>query len=355
MEAIRLFDASFRAVPVVSDSRTHGTSRFGASPVAALAMVGRVPFSSCPPSEPKFLECSRATLFDSRHVSREAGCRMAYSEASLTSETPVIGRFRTWPMSLARWLLGKRSRPLEPPSAPEPVARFRVVCIGREAGAGGGTIARMVGTRLGWKVYDHEIVDAIAQRMEVDIDVVRALDELAPGLVQDWLLPLREEHYAPQEAYLDHLAKLIEAIGHAGDSVIVGRGANFMLPREEILAVRVIAPLKIRAQRLAEKMGLSYRTARRAAYDLDNRRYKFVRTMHRANVSDPRHYDLVLDTASLGLSIASELIVRAVELGLPPIEGKESAGLVVSPVEASLPPPRDETSAADESRPVDAT
>ena len=34
-------------------------------------------------------------------------------------------------------------------------------------------------------------------------------------MVQDWLLPLREEYYAPQEAYLDHLAKLIEAIGRA--------------------------------------------------------------------------------------------------------------------------------------------
>ncbi len=52
------------------------------------------------------------------------------------------------------------------------------------------------------------------------------LDELAPSMVQDWLLPLREEYYAPQEAYLDHLAKLIEAIGRAGESILVGRGCG---------------------------------------------------------------------------------------------------------------------------------
>ncbi len=161
----------------------------------------------------------------------------------------------------------------------------------------------MVGERLGWKVYDEELIEAIAHRMEVPIDEVRALDEQAPSMVQDWLLPLREEYYAPQEAYLDHLAKLIEAIGRAGESILVGRGAGFMLPRETTLSLRVIAPLKVRAQRLAERMGVSVRTARRAARDLDRRRAQFDRTMHRADPNDPHHFDLVLDTASLGLDI----------------------------------------------------
>ena len=135
------------------------------------------------------------------------------------------------------------------------------------------------------------------------------LDEQAPSMVQDWLLPLREEYYAPQEAYLDHLAKLIEAIGRAGESILVGRGAGFMLPRETTLSLRAIAPLKVRAQRLAERMGVSVRTARRAAKDLDRRRAQFDRTMHRANPNDPHNFDLVLDTASLSLEIAAEIVV----------------------------------------------
>ncbi len=72
-----------------------------------------------------------------------------------------------------------------------------------------------------------------------------------------------------QEAYLDHLAKLLEAIGRGGQSVIVGRSANFLLPREDTLSVRIIAPLKARAPRLSERMGVSVRTARRAATELD--------------------------------------------------------------------------------------
>ena len=161
-----------------------------------------------------------------------------------------------WPHSVVRWLFGLGEEHRQPTSPSVPVARFQNICISREAGAGGSALARIVGERLGWKVYDEELIEAIAHRMEVPIDEVRALDEQAPSMVQDWLLPLREEYYAPQEAYLDHLAKLIEAIGRAGESILVGRGAGFMLPRETTLSLRVVAPLKARAQRLAERMGV---------------------------------------------------------------------------------------------------
>ena len=172
---------------------------------------------------------------------------------------------RGWSTKLWSWLqsLKRENGPLGLEGKPLP--RFRNLCLSREAGAGGNLLARMIGTRLGWRVYDHELLDAIAQRMEVSLEEARAYDELAPSVIQDWLLPLGEEHYAPHEAYLDHLAKLVQAIGRSGDSIIVGRGAGFLLPREETLSIRVIAPLRIRATRLAERMGVSTRTARRVA------------------------------------------------------------------------------------------
>src|SRR5215207_8136572 len=87
---------------------------------------------------------------------------------------------------------------------------------------------------------------------------------------------------------------------------------------EHDAGLRSTDPLEARALRLSERMGVSVRTARRAARDLDRRRLHFDRTMHRADASDPHNYDLVLDSNSLGLPIAAEVIVRAVEAGLPP-------------------------------------
>jgi cytidylate kinase len=240
---------------------------------------------------------------------------MASPEPLPKLETTESARPRRWPVSLSRWLFGKVVKPKEPTGSLEPIARFRNICIDRETGAGAGLLGLMIGAKLGWKVYDHEIIEAIAQRMELSVEEVKAFDELAPSVVQDWILPLREEHYAPQEAYLDHLAKLVEAIGRAGDSIILGRGAGFLLPRSETLTIRIVAPLKARAIRLADRMGVSVRTAKRAARDLDRRRNHFVRTMYRVDANDPHNYDLVLDSESLGLPIASDLIVRTIEAG----------------------------------------
>jgi cytidylate kinase len=246
------------------------------------------------------------------------GARQAAATTTSTegAEHSLGGR-PSWPQFFVRWLFGLGEEHRQPTLASSPTARFQNICISREAGAGAGQLAKLIGQGLGWKVYDEELVEAIAHRMGSPIEEIRALDELAPSMVQDWLLPLREEYYAPQEAYLDHLAKLIEAIGRAGESILVGRGAGFMLPRETSLSIRVIAPLKLRAQRLAERMGVSPRTARRAARELDRRRAQFDRTMHRANPNDPHKFDLVLNTEGFGLEIAAEVVISAVKAGRP--------------------------------------
>lgn len=219
---------------------------------------------------------------------------------------------------LLRWWQGKRAPEDALPALPR--ARFRVVCISREAGSGGSNIGKLVAERLGWRFWDRELIQAIAERMGVEEEQAVAFDELPPTRVQAWALPLWEEHYAPHEAYLDHLGKLIDAIGRAGHSVVIGRGAGFALPRMEVLSVRIIAPLPARANRLAERMGVSARTARRMAQDLDRRRNRFAHLQLGVDARAVASYDMVLDSHSLGERIATDLIVRAVECGQPEVE-----------------------------------
>src|SRR5262249_11818745 len=56
---------------------------------------------------------------------------------------------------------------------------------------------------------------------------------------------------------------------------------------------------------------------------------QFDRTMHRAHSSDPHSFDLVLNSESLGLEIAAEIIVHAVEVGHP--EGTATNPMLRSP------------------------
>ena len=119
---------------------------------------------------------------------------MAASQSPSTSaaedQGQTHGGFYGWPHSVVRWLFGLGEEHEPTTAAVIPVSRFQNICISREAGAGASALARMVGERLGWKVYDEELIEAIAHRMEVPIDDVRALDEQLPSMVQDWPYPL---------------------------------------------------------------------------------------------------------------------------------------------------------------------
>src|SRR5271163_406211 len=108
---------------------------------------------------------------------------MASPEPVPNVESSEPSRHQRWPVALSRWFFGKVVKPKETLGPPVPVARFRNLCISRETGAGAGLIGRMVGTRLDWKVYDHELLEAIASRMELTLEEVRAFDELAPSVV----------------------------------------------------------------------------------------------------------------------------------------------------------------------------
>lgn len=209
-----------------------------------------------------------------------------------------------------------------------PQAKFNTVWLNREAGSGADIIARQVAERLRWAVYNEEVVEVISRRMQVAPDLVKSLDELAPGMIQDWLLPLREQHYAPQETYLEHLEHLIQEVGRVGDAVIVGRGAGFLLPADRTLRVRIVAPLSNRASRLSDRMGVSVRTARRAARDLDRRRRQFDWALYRKESDDPHNYHLTLDSTALGIPICVDLITLAIVKGFP--SGQYASSRVVN-------------------------
>ena len=54
---------------------------------------------------------------------------------------------------------------------------FRVLTIGREYGSGGAQIAKKISERLGWRLLDKALIEAIAGAARVDPELVRQYDE----------------------------------------------------------------------------------------------------------------------------------------------------------------------------------
>src|SRR5262249_31699422 len=66
-----------------------------------------------------------------------------------------------------------------------PSAAF-TIALSRETGAGGTFVAREVGRRLNWPVYDHELLEQLARELRVGVSQLRAVDEQPANWVQEW-------------------------------------------------------------------------------------------------------------------------------------------------------------------------
>jgi len=65
-----------------------------------------------------------------------------------------------------------------------------VITIGREFGAGGETVGRLVAQRLEVEYLDNKIVDEVARRLKVGTEVVQNFDEQTGGLLDQILRQL---------------------------------------------------------------------------------------------------------------------------------------------------------------------
>ena len=220
-------------------------------------------------------------------------------------------------MSVVQALLrckGETRAPLAPAAGEAERVRppFRIA-ISREAGALGHTVAAEVGYRLGWPVYDREILDKIGEDMRRPSQHLQALDERPGSWLEEFLAGLSSQHSVSPDRYLKYLVGAVRGLGQIGRCVIVGRGANFILPAETTLRVRLVASAEDRARVIAQRLNLGPREAAAWAERAVRERGVFVRRAFHQDVADPRHYDLVLNMSRLSVDEAADVIIRVLQ------------------------------------------
>jgi cytidylate kinase len=187
----------------------------------------------------------------------------------------------------------------------------RFITLSREAGAGGSRIARGVGERLGWEVLDKNLLDQVADRFRLPRLMLDLVDETRTNWVFDVLGTWMDHKVVPHEKYVACLTRVIGTLIRRGHIVVVGRGAQFLLPRPEVLAVRLVASPKYRIQKIMEQMGRTENAARRFVAEVDEGRREFVERFFHRDIADPHHYDLVLNVERCGEAGAVHEILAA--------------------------------------------
>jgi len=189
------------------------------------------------------------------------------------------------------------------------------VAISRQAGSRGAEIARAVGAQLRWPVYDHEILDRIAQEKGLHRRLLEQLDERHLSWLEEVMRSFGSNSTYSESGYIRHLLEQFASLGEVGHCLIVGRGAAQVLPAENTLRVRVIASRPFRVAAIAKEKSLSQEEAERWVDRTDQERTRFVQQVFHKDPTDPTGYDLILNSERLGKEVCMRLIIEAA-LGL---------------------------------------
>ena len=175
----------------------------------------------------------------------------------------------------------------------------------------------MLSQRLGWKIFDKELVEYISQNAHVRQNMVEMFDEKTQNEIHNWVFTLLDHDALGSDKYFKHLVTTITTIAEHGRAIILGRGANFILPCHRALKLKVTAPLKNRVTEIMKKFEISEKEAFERVHLADKGRLAFIRRFFHHDTEELVSYDLILNLGTLSLSDAENIVVQALKQKFP--------------------------------------
>lgn len=197
-----------------------------------------------------------------------------------------------------------------------------LITVSRMVGAGGAELAARVAGTLGWQLVDNELVDSVAQRLGVPVEEVVEREEKVPSLAERLAIALtlgapevltgRATTLPPsEERILEVTTSVINEAAAAGPTVVVGRGAQWMLgEREDVLHVFCYAARAELAARVAARLSISLKDAEKHVIESNKQREQYVRAHWKRSWLAHENYHLCLNTGWLGIERAASIVVE---------------------------------------------
>lgn len=222
-----------------------------------------------------------------------------------------------------------------------------VVTIAGEFGAGGREIGEMVAQQLGAHYVDREIVAQAAKKLGASPQELarkddhlssrgerlgRALEEVLrksalggggdPYLGTSGLEMLLSRSYqetmSPDASevddarYLSAVQSVIREVAQEGNVVIIRRGGQFVLKDlPNALHVFVYGPMESRIRLVMAREKLNRAVADKLIRDTEREWLGYFKKFYKADVRDPRHYDLMVSTAKQPFATAARIVTHA--------------------------------------------
>jgi len=185
---------------------------------------------------------------------------------------------------------------------------IKLVTIEREYGSGGGEIAQLLSTHLGWKLWDQLLTEEIARLANCPKAVVQVREERTDSLYYrlfksflrgsyEGSLNAHKLNVVDSESILKITERVVQHAAKTGNSVIVGRGSqHFLRTRPDTLRVFLYAPREEKVRRLLAR-GKSQNEAQQLVDTVDRERADFIQKYFHVEWPDRAVYHSMINTA----------------------------------------------------------
>ena len=188
----------------------------------------------------------------------------------------------------------------------------RIITISREFGSAGRTIGKLVADKLGYKFYDRELIEKVAEETGFSKAYIKERGEYSPSASSfSYSFMGRSHDGLSTDDYLFSVQrKVILQLAEEGGCVIVGRCADYILRnRTDVLNVFIHADKKWRAKRIVEVYGANKYRPERRLDDKDKKRRINYKYYTDREWGDYRNYDMSLNSGKLGIDTCVDIIV----------------------------------------------
>lgn len=199
------------------------------------------------------------------------------------------------------------------------MGRNIIITINRECGSGGGEIARLIGEKLGIKVYGRAMLECIAEQFDMTIENIERVKTQKVNWWSDFCRFYQgfgaasytvgqKPQATPMSIYYAE-ARLLRELAKKESCIIVGR-AGFHIFRDDPDAIHllIMADRNSRIERIAGKQNLSIDEASKIVDRIDAERDTFVNTVTETSRYDAHNYDLAINITGMKLEDVASLL-----------------------------------------------
>jgi cytidylate kinase len=212
---------------------------------------------------------------------------------------------------MRNWEIARAQRHERPPAHRPEVEEF--ICVSRMPGLGGHRVAAEVAERLGWPIFDRELLERMAGDDRLRHQIYASMDQRDLSWGEEILRTLLQTDFVRND-YFHRLCDTVLSLGRQGHSVFLGRGADLILPRDRGLRVRLVAERATRVAAFAAERSLERDRAAAELTEVENQRNDFLRHHFRVDPESPTRFDLVIHLDHFPVDQAVALIVEAQRL-----------------------------------------